>query len=65
MIILKSDQSGFDSYFVQRVHATGYLRLSNIQKCLGAIHMIRYSVLSDATKYSTRATKNTAIKNMK
>ena len=55
----------FDSYFVQKIDATGTLGLSSIQKCIAAIRMIGYGVSSDATDEYTRAAKSTAMESMK
>ena len=55
----------YDSYFVQKVDATGTLGLSNIQKCVAAIRMIGYGVPFDVTVEYTKAAKNTTMKSMK
>ena len=46
----------FNSYFVQKVDATGTLGLSSIQQCIAAIRIIGYGVPSDTTDEYTRAT---------
>ena len=55
----------YDSYFVQKVDATGTLGLSSIQKYVVVIRMIEYSVRSDATNEYTREAKNTAMESIK
>lgn len=52
------------SYIIERFNVACALRLSSIQKCVAANHILGYDVLSNATDAYTRAPKSVAMESM-
>ena len=55
----------YDSYFVQKCNAASVLGLSNVQKCMAALHLLAYGTSGDVVDEYCWLSESTAIEAMK